>query len=100
MSLPKRFSDFCQEARPLDGTKAKIVAVPNREILVIGYKVTHSKYNSNGYGKCLTIQFEVGVARSVMFTGSAVLIDQLEKYGGEIPFSATIKKIDRYYTLS
>jgi len=29
-----------------------------------------------------------------------VLIDQLEKYGNEIPFTATIKKIDRYYTLS
>jgi len=29
-----------------------------------------------------------------------VLISQLEKYGGEIPFLATVRKIDRYYTLS
>jgi len=36
----------------------------------------------------------------VLFTGSDVLIEQMEKYGDQIPFAATIKKIDRYYTLS
>lgn len=35
----------------------------------------------------------------VIFTGSDVLIEQMEKYGAEVPF-ATIKKIYRYYTLS
>jgi len=38
--------------------------------------------------------------RKVVFTGSDVLIEQMERYGEEIPFVATIKKVDRYYTLS
>ena len=97
---PKRFSDFCQEVAPMDGAKVKIEDALNREITILGYKVTHSKYNENGHGKCLTIQYELDGARYVMFTGSAVLIDQFAKYGDEIPFLTTIKKIDRYYTLS
>lgn len=97
---PKRFSDFCEEAKPLDGAKVKIESVLNMDIVITGYKVSHSRYNNAGYGKCLTLQFEVEGAKNVMFTGSTVLIDQLEKYGNEIPFTAMIKKIDRYYTLS
>ena len=99
-SQPKRFSDFCQEAKPLDGAKTKIEDVLNSEILITGFKITHSKYNDNGYGKCLTLQYEIEGARNVLFTGSAVLIDQIEKYATEIPFVAIIRKIDRYYTLS
>ena len=99
-SQPKRFSDFCQEAKPLDGAKTKIEDALNREILITGFKITHSKYNDNGHGKCLTLQYEVDGGRNVMFTGSTVLIDQIEKYGDEIPFVTTVRKIDRYYTLS
>jgi hypothetical protein len=36
----------------------------------------------------------------VVFTGSSVLVEQMEKYGGKVPFVATIKRVDRYYTLS
>ena len=39
-------------------------------------------------------------SNKVFFTGSEVLIDMLEKYKEELPFIATIRKIDRYYTLS
>lgn len=38
--------------------------------------------------------------RHVLFTGSDVLIDQMQKYGDQIPFAATIKKIDRYFILT
>lgn len=99
-SQPKRFSDFCQEAKPLDGAKRNIEEVLNREILITGHKIKHSKFNNGGYGKCLTLQFEVDGALNILFSGSGVLIDQMEKYGDELPFTATIKKIDRYYTLS
>lgn len=33
-------------------------------------------------------------------TGSVVLINQLEKYQQEIPFLATVRKIERYFTLT
>jgi hypothetical protein len=36
----------------------------------------------------------------VLFTGSDVLIEQMQKYGDQISFAATIKKIDRYFILT
>ncbi len=85
---------------PLDGDKVKLDEVVNREILITGHSIKRSRYDKNTSGKCLTIQFEVGGRRQVLFTGSDVLIEQFEKYGDQIPFAATIKKIDRFYTLS
>jgi hypothetical protein len=35
-----------------------------------------------------------------LFSGSAVLKRQFEKYAAELPFLATVKKIGKYYTLS
>jgi hypothetical protein len=96
----KRFSDFAQEAKPMDGAKLKIDDVVNKEILIIGCKIKDSKYSKSNSSKCLTIQFIMDDKRYVLFTGSTVLIEQMEKYQHEIPFLATIKKIDRYYTLS
>lgn len=96
----KCFSDFAQEAGPMDGTKLKIDDVINREILIIGCKIKDSKYSKTNTSKCLTLQFVLQEKRYVLFTGSSVLIEQMEKYQNEIPFLATIKKIDRYYTLS
>lgn len=95
----KRFSDFAEDDRPLAGEKVKIDAILNQEILVTGYRLNESKFKSNS-PKCLTVQFVKGETQHVIFTGSAVLINQLEKYGKEIPFLGTIRKIERYYTLS
>jgi len=72
----------------------------NVEIVVIGFAVNRSKYEKNKSGKCLTLQLELDGGRKILFTGSDVLIEQMEKYGEQIPFTATIKKIDRFYTLS
>ena len=46
------------------------------------------------------MQIEHDGQHRVIFTGSDVLIEQMEKYEAEVPFATTIKKIDRYYTLS
>ena len=51
-------------------------------------------------GQGLLLQLEIENKHRVLFTGSDVLIEQMEKYGEQIPFLATIKKIDRFYTLS
>ena len=98
---PKRFSDFADEPPLLDGDKIKIDELLNREILVIGYRVTESKYeNKKNSKKCLTLQFDLNGKRHIAFTGSNVLLDQIIKYKDEIPFLATIKKVDRYFTFS
>ena len=46
------------------------------------------------------LQMMVDNEKRVLFTGSDVLIDQMKKYGDNVPFLAIIIKIDRYYTLS
>ncbi len=96
----KRFSDFAEEARPLDGEKIKIEKVLDREIAIIGYKIGDSKYKESNSPRCLTLQFEFNKERRVLFSGSGVLIEQIEKYGDEIPFLTTIQKIDKYYTFT
>jgi len=96
----KKFADFAQEARPLDGEKVKIESILNVEITIIGYGIKKSRYDKNFSGKYLTVQFEQDGQRKVFFTGSDVLIEQFEKYGDQIPFVATVKRVDRYYTLA
>ena len=97
---PKRFSDFAEEDGPLEGEKVRIDSILNQEILVTGHKIKKSKYTKEGAEQCLTVQFQIDENTKIFFTGSNVLIEQLEKYGHEMPFVATVKKIDRYYTFS
>jgi hypothetical protein len=92
----KKFSEFSDE-KILDGDKMKIEDVLNVEIKVIDSRLSSSKYVGK---KCLTIQFELNNKKHVVFTGSDVLINQIEKYKNEIPFETTIRKINKYYTLT
>lgn len=96
----QRFSDFAEAPKILDGNKIRIDDVLNRELVVTGYSVKDSKYSKNKSGKYLTLQVRIDNEKRVIFTGSDVLIEQMEQYGDKMPFLATIKKIDRYYTLS
>jgi len=96
----KKFEDFATTEGYIDGDKIKIEEVINREIAVIGYAINDSKYNKNNSGKCLTLQFILEENTKIIFTGSDVLISQMEKYNKEIPFLTTIKKINKFYTLT
>jgi len=96
----KRFSDFATEPPVLDGDKVRLDTILNREIEIVGYRVGDSSYSKNKSGKYLTLQINIENKVKIVFTGSDVLIKQVEKYADEIPFSATIKKINRYYTFS
>lgn len=83
--------------------KIRIDDVLNVEILLVAFKMKASKYQQSSAPECVTIQFEYPDKpgeKYVIFTGSTVLSDQLQKYKDELPFFATIKKIDRYYTLT
>jgi hypothetical protein len=96
----KRFSDFATEEKPLDGVKVKLDDILNKEIEIKNFKLANSHFSKNQTGKYATIQFVCDGELKVLFTGSDVLIDQLGKYKDELPFLATIIKINRYYTLS
>jgi hypothetical protein len=97
----KKFSDFAETPKVLDGKKVKIEDVVDKEIEIIGYRIEKSKYNGKSE-MYLTIQFEWPEqdGRFVLFTGSTVLLEQFEKYAEEIPFAATIRKVDKFFTLS
>lgn len=96
----KRFSDFAPEIVPIDGDKMKIDEVLNKEIIVTGYNINDSKYSHSNSQQCLKLQFELEKEKFILFSGSTVLLDQIEKYKSEIPFSTTIKKVDKYYSFS
>lgn len=94
---PKRFNEFAKGHVPLEGKKMTLSDVLNREILVTDYRVSPSKFSPAG---CVTIQFQIDGETRIVFTGSTVLASQLENYKDEIPFFATIKKIERYFTFT
>jgi len=97
----KKFSDFA-EITTLEGDKMKIDNILNQNIVVIGARISKSKYSKNESGKYLTLQFKMLDEEKpyVIFTGSEVLISQIEKYKEQMPFEAKIVKINRYYTFS
>jgi len=102
-TAPLRFSDFAEPGGPLEGKKVRIDDITNIEIMLLAYTMKESKYQKTSARDCLTMQFEFPDKpgeKHVIFTGSAVLIDQLKQYGERLPFLATIRKKDRYYTLS
>lgn len=104
MNNVKRFSDFAEEEGPLDGDKTRLDDILNHEILITGCRIQDSKYSGkNKTGKYLTVQFQTSDRpdiNRVFFTGSDVLIKQMEKYAHETPFVTIIRKVDRYYTLT
>lgn len=99
MALP-RFSEFSDEAKTLEGDKVKIDDLLNIEIIINAYVISESKYKRNEHTQYARVQIIVEDLTKVFFTGSGVLIKQLEKYRGKMPFVATIKKVNKYYTLS
>ena len=81
----------------MGGDKISITDVINKEITILAFRVKESKLKDGNY---LTLQIEKEEKKFVIFTGSNVLIDQMEKYKNELPFLTTIRKIHKYYSLT
>lgn len=92
------FADFARDKLPMPGDKKRLDEILNKEILVVDFRVTNSKKRPEG--KCLQIQFVLNGQVCVAFTGSVVLIDQIQSARDKMPFRGTVVKIDRYYSLS
>ena len=92
------FAEFARDKLPMPGDKKRLDEILNKEILVVDFRITNSKKRPDG--KCLQIQFVMDNQVCVLFTGSAVLIDQLQGAREKIPFRGTVVKIDRYYSFS
>ena len=92
-----RFSEFCEEQKPLEGEKIKLDEMLGIEIVVTGFKIVQSKFKE---ARCLHMEVETDGVKHVIFTGSEVLMRQIEKYQEMIPFETTIIKNKRYYTFT
>ncbi|HWQ62914.1 MAG TPA: hypothetical protein VN429_00760 [Methanospirillum sp.] len=97
MTVYPRFSEFAAGDAKLDGEKVKLKDILNQEILVTGYSIHQSKFKDEKY---LTIQFEKEDTRHVLFTGSCVLMDQIEKYAEKLPFLVIIRDFGKYYAFT
>jgi len=93
-----RFGDFAEEANVFEGTKKRIDDLLNKEILILNFKIKDSKQRKGT--SYATVQFRLEDIEYIFFTGSNVIIDQLNKYKNNMPFHAIIKKIDKYYTFT
>jgi hypothetical protein len=100
-----KFSDFADtKVSPvLDGRKMPLEDIIGKEINVLNYRIKNTKYTDAKNPQCLTVQFaymDRPEDHFVFFSGSSVLMGQLEKYKEKIPFSTTIKKVGKYFTFS
>lgn len=76
----------------MQGEKIKIDRVLNRQISVHSFQIKDSKFD-RGNGKCLFIQIELDSEKRVLFTGSGVLMDTIQKVPQDaFPFQTTIVK--------
>lgn len=90
----RHFKDFGIKpaSKSFVGDKIKIERVLNREIIIHDFKIEDSKYE-RGCKKCLHLQISIADTKHVVFTGSAVLMELIEKVPEDyFPFSTTIKK--------
>lgn len=95
----KQFKDFGIKplSQGLIGDKIKIERILNREITVHDFKIENSKFDK-GNGKCLHLQIQLGETMHVVFTGSGVLIDEIQRIPKEeLPFKTiVVKENDRF----
>jgi RNA-directed DNA polymerase len=80
------------------GEKIKIAKIMNREIAVLDSRIDESKYPKNKSGKVLMLQLEVDGEKRILFTGSDVLIAQIQHIKKEdYPFKVTIIKEGEHF---
>ena len=100
-----KFSEFADTSISpiMDGKKMSLDEILDKEIVVLRYKIKKTKFSEAKNPDCLTVQFsypENEAIHYIFFSGSSVLMQQLEKYKDKLPFVATIKKAGKYFTFS
>jgi hypothetical protein len=93
----KSFREIAKDDIHLAGDKKSLSEITDKQIIITGYKITKSKFKEDNY---LAIQYELDGEKYVTFTGAQVLIEQLKKYGEQIPFETTIKRLGKFYSFT
>ena len=100
-----KFSDFADTSVSpiMDGKKMSLDEILDKEVVVLKYRIKKSKFTEAKNPDCLTVQFAFPSDENthfVFFSGSSVLMQQLEQYKDKLPFTATIKKVGKYFTFT
>lgn len=82
----------------MQGPKISIHQILNTDVKVLHYQIVDSKYPEKGNGKCLHLQLEVDGIKRVLFIGSMVLMDVVQKISTDsFPFvTKIVKRNERY----
>ncbi len=75
----------------------KIRDILNIDLIITGCRIRKSKFKDNDY---IAIQIIINDEEFVTFTNSKLLIQQIKRRKGNIPFIAKIIKSINYYSLS
>ena len=97
MSEIPSIADYIPEHHLLEGEKISIDAILNIQLTFTGWQYGKSKFQD---GERLTLQFTLDNVQRVVFTSSAVLIEQLRDFEKVCPskqFVGTIRKIGKCY---
>lgn len=92
------FSVFAKDKLPMPGIKKRLDEILNKEIVVVDFRLTKSKKREGS--ECLQMQFLCDGVVCVVFTGSSVLITQIQSVKDKIPFKTCVTKVDKYYSFS
>ena len=94
----KSFKDFNikPEITSFVGDKIKIDRILNREIVVTNFKIGPSNQRENT--QCLALEFQLNGNHHILFTGSTVLMQMIEKVPKDsFPFTTTIVREHEYF---
>lgn len=92
------FSVFARDKMPLVGKKIYLRDILDKTVLVTDYRIIKSKHRADS--ECLQLQVYVDNEVFVLFTGSAVLINEIRESAERIPFYASITKADKYFSFA
>ncbi len=92
------FADLARDKLPMPGVKKRLDEILNKKIIILDFSITKSSKRENS--ECLQIQFLCDGDVFVLFTGSVVLIDQIQAIKDKLPLKTTVVKIDKYYSFS
>ena len=92
------FANFARDKLPMPGTKKRLEEILNKEIIILDFRITKSNKRENS--ECLQFQFLCDGDVFVLFTGSGVLINQIQAIKDKLPLKTTVVKIDKYYSFS
>ena len=93
-----RFASFAKNNLHMPGQKRRLEEILNKEIIILDFQITKSTKRENS--DCMQIQFIIDNEICVVFTGSLVLMDQINAVKNNLPLKTTVVKIDKYYSCS